>query len=471
MERLSSLDASFLYRESPTNPLHIGAVFILELDSSSDGSQAFEDIRQTLQQRIAILAPLGRKLLEVPLRLGLPFWIQDANFDIDYHLRKLSLPNPVGMTQLWDVVGELMAQPLDRRRPLWEMYFIEGLIGNKVAILAKLHHSATDGVSASELAMKLLDTSNNGSFGNNEVLAEVATTEEEVPSGIKLLLKTASLSNSGSPTWLGAARHFLNIAIAMKLKNHSQLAKSPRLSLTCRTSLNVPISSKRKIATCELALVDLKKIAKHLGGTVNDVVLSICSGALVRYFELLQEELSTGLVALVPISFRDTTSSKLGNHLSVMFVPLRTDVVDPLERMNCIREFTKKEKYRGRLPGFEAVNQITAFTGSVVVNKVLQMTSKFSNSRVLPTFFNLIISHVPGSSQDLYFASRRIETIYPFGPITDGCALNITTFKYKDSINFGIVGDFEALGHMEEFNSYLTDALQELLDLVKDTSE
>ncbi len=469
MERLSSLDASFLYRETPTNPLHLGAVFIVELNSKNP-DQFFEDVKQILLQRIGILAPLGRKLLEVPLQLGLPFWIQDTNFDIDYHLRKISVPRPIEESQLWDVVAEVMAKPLDRRHPLWEMYFIETLKGNRVAISIKLHHAATDGVSASELAMKLLDTSSSGFLDEDKMIDQDVASKEQVPSRLDLVLNELKPTNDNFPTWLGATRHFLNIAIAMKFKNTSQLEKYPRLFQTCRTSLNVPITSKRKIATSKLVLKDLKQLARHLDATVNDIILGICSGALIRYFELIQEPLSTTLVALVPISFRDMGSPSLGNHLSVMFVPLRTDISDPIERINCIREFTKKEKYRGRLPGFEAVNQITAFTGSVVVNKILQMTTKLSKSKLLPTFFNLIISHVPGSSQNLYFAGNRVESIYPFGPITDGCALNITSFKYRDFIHLGIIADFEAVEHMEEFNSYLAQATQELLNLAQDRS-
>jgi diacylglycerol O-acyltransferase len=474
MQQLTGLDAAFLAMETATVYGHVGSICILD-PSTANEPFTLEHVTDVVQSRLHLLPPFRRRLVEVPFGVDQPYWIEDPDFDIEFHVRELALPAPGDDRQLADQAARLHARPLDRRRPLWELYLIHGLQGGRVAIYTKVHHSAIDGVSGNDILTALLDLTPDG----REVEDAPPWKCDPVPGNIRMLA-TSALSLAGQP--LRAAR--LSYGILRSLPSLAKSPARPTLPLIDRllgrdarvmlpsaplrapaTPFNKSITAHRRWAFRDIDLADVKSLKNAAGLTVNDVVMALCTGALRRWLEdhhALPEE---PLVAAVPVSIR-AEGEKLGNRVSTMLAPLPTNVADPSERMQLSHQamLGAKEQH-GALPA-DLLGDVTQFAAPALAGQAARLAARMRLvERINP--FNLIISNVPGPNVPLYYAGAKLLAYYPLSAVADGQGLNITVMSYGGKMFFGLISDRDLVPDLDVLAGYLVDELKILLTAVE----
>ncbi|MBA3654447.1 MAG: wax ester/triacylglycerol synthase family O-acyltransferase [Actinobacteria bacterium] len=461
MQRLTGMDATFLYTETTAAHMHVTGVSIFD-PSSVPGGYQFSKVRDLVENRLQLLPPFRRRLAEIPFGLHHPLWIEDPDFDLDFHIRRAALPAPGGERELAEFAAEVNSRPLDRTRPLWEMYVIEGLENGLIATVTKTHHAAIDGVSGAELTVNLLDLEPEPMVVPPE---DPPWQPDKVPTDLELVgFALASLARQPVAA-VKAARRTAEMAITLRRRNREPGITPPPAPFSApKTSINVSITPHRRVAFSEVSLDDVKMVKNALGGTVNDVVLAICSGALRRYFEERKELPDEPLVAMVPISVRtEDQKGAMGNRVSSMFVNLNSDIDDPVKRLLAIQDGTKDAKDQEKAVSAEALTDWTEFAAPAVAARAFRL---LSNTRILDRarpIFNVTISNVPGPNFPLYSAGARMVAMYPLGPILDGGALNMTCMSYMGSMFFGLNADRDAVPEVDRIAAYLNDALAELV--------
>ncbi|MHB1988553.1 MAG: WS/DGAT/MGAT family O-acyltransferase [Acidimicrobiales bacterium] len=462
MQRLSGLDAMFFYLETPSSHMHVMGVYVID---PGDKEVTFESIRSMVESRLALAVQFRRRLVEVPFKLAHPLWIEDSGFDLDYHVRRAALPAPGGARELEDFVAQVGGLPLDRSRPLWEMHVVEGLAGSRMALVAKMHHAAVDGVSGAEIAATWLDLEADPA---ERVIAD-PWEPEPLPSDVELLaLAMASLV--GHP--LKAVRTAIRmLESALHVSEHnrdSEIDPPPSLFTAPKTSLNQALTPHRRVAFAEGKLEDFKGVKNRFGCTVNDVVLAVCAGALRCYLMEGGELPEDPLVAMVPMSVR--TEAELGvpgNRVSAMLCSLATEVADPVDRLEAITEGMRSAKEQGELVGAATLTDWTEFTFPAVIGRASRLISSTRVfDRVRPAF-NVTISNVPGPSFPLFLAGGQLVGFYPLGPVAEGVGLNITVMSYCGTVYFGLNGCRETIPRMAELPAMLDSSLAELVALAK----
>ncbi|MBW3667611.1 MAG: wax ester/triacylglycerol synthase family O-acyltransferase [Actinobacteria bacterium] len=459
MQRLSGLDATFLYLETPNNHMHVGLTAVFD-PSTVPGGYAFEKVRELVRRRLPLLKPFRRRLVEVPFQIHHPLWIEDPDFDLDYHVRRAALPSPGGDKELAEFAEEFMARPLDRRRPLWEMYVVEGLENGMIATVNKTHHAAIDGVSGAELVVNLLDLQPEPT----PPAVEDDWSPDRVPTDVELIA-FAMTSLARQP--LAAAKSAMRTAemlLNLRRRNREPGVNPPPAPFSApRTSLNTSITPHRRFAYTQVSLDDVKMVKNTLGGTVNDVVLALCSGALRTYLAENGDPVDRSLVAMIPISVRsEDQKGAMGNRVSSMLVSLASDIADPVERLCAITDGTKQAKDQEKAIGADLLTDWTEFAAPAVAARAARL---YSNMRIADRhnpLFNLTISNVPGPNFPLYSAGARMIAMYPMGPIFDGAGLNITVMSYMGNVNFGLVACRETVPRVWDIAHYIGDALEEL---------
>src|SRR5579884_3071594 len=362
MQRLSGLDATFLYVETATNHMHVASTCIFD-PSTVPGGYSFEKVRQLVSERLPLLPPFRRRLAEVPFGLHHPLWIEDPDFDIDYHLRRAALPSPGGPAELAEFSADVNSRQLDRSRPLWEMYVIEGVEGGLIATVTKTHHSAIDGVSGAELTVNLLDLQPEPSPAPPDDWAP-----DRIPSDLELVgYALASLARQPLRA-IKATRRTVEMGLNLRRRNRRPGVKPPPAPFSApRTSFNQNITAHRTMGFAEASLDDVKQVKNALGGTVNDVVLAVCSGALRRYLSDRSELPTKPLIAMVPVSVRaESEKGTMGNRVSSMLVSLATDIADPVERLRVITDSTERAKDQERAISAETLTDWTEFAAPAV---------------------------------------------------------------------------------------------------------
>ena len=483
MRQLTSLDAQFLNVESPTTVGHVGSLVVLDPATAPNGEWTLDSVKGVLEPRLHLAQPFRQRLVQVPLGLGRPYWVDDPHFDIEFHLRELALPSPGSSEQLGEQVARIHARQLDRTRPLWEAYVITGLQGGKVAFYSKIHHAAIDGVSGAEILETIMDIT----VEPREVEPETSSfLPHAAPSSISLvrnglasmalnpieLLRTVPKSLGYLDELPGAANvpgaHLLSATAGLvgRALGQSTPDVERRALVAPRTPLNGQITSHRRFAYGSVSLDEVKLVKNHFDMTVNDVVMALTATALRRWL-LDHDALPTvPLVAAVPVSIRaDDQRGENGNQVSVMMAELPTHIASAEERLRFMREAMQDAKRH-----FEAVPATLLQDLAQVIPTALSGLAArafFKLATVPGVLFNLFVSNVPGPQLPLYIAGARVEGIYPVSAITDMTGgLNITLFSYNGALDFGLIACREMLPDVWNLINYLQDAMDEMVALV-----
>ena len=468
MQQLSGLDAGFLALESPTMFGHVGSICVLE--ARRDSPLTLDRLTRAVVERLPLVPPFRRRLVEVPLGLDQPYWIEDPDFDVEFHVRELALPSPGSDRQLAEQAARLHARPLDRRRPLWELYLISGLDADRVAIYAKVHHAAIDGVSGNEILAALLDLSPQ----DRELPAE-QWSGESPPSTAELLTRSA-VSWARQPLRAGRLAYGLLSSVPAVWRSPGR----PRLPLLDRdpqallgrpplrapkTPFNAPITPHRRYAFCALPLAEVKAVKSAAGVTVNDVVMALSTGALRSWLRSHQALPAAPLVAAVPMSVRTAAEvGSAGNRISGLIAALPTHLPDPMDRLRAVHEAMRAAKEQhGALPA-DLLSDVTQFAVPALAGQAARLNERLRLlERANP--FNLFISNVPGPHLELYFAGAKLLAYYPLSAIADGQGLNITVVSYLDQMFFGVIACRELVPDVEAITGYLRDELTLLTTL------
>ncbi len=463
MRQLTSLDVQFLAIEDGRNLGHVSGLSIFDPSTTPDGDLSADRMCQIITERLHLLEPFTWKLVEVPLGFDLPYWIEDPAFDVEYHVRELGLPPPGDARQLADQVARIHARPLDRAHPLWELYVIHGLEHGRVATFTKMHHAAIDGMSGAEILGVLLDPSPDG---RDLPPAPDATRPEPQPGQMQMLGRgLAGLPRQPLRTARAVPQtiaHLDAIPGVQDIPGASALARTtrrlarigrpgrdggilePPRSRAPRTVLNGPISSHRRVAFDTLSLTDVKAIKNASGATVNDVIVTICAGALRRWLQTQSELPDEPLVAMIPVSVRTAEQfGTYGNRVSTMAVGIPTHLDDPLERLTFAHETLRGAKEHHRAVPASLLQDATQFIPPAIVGRASRVTLRMSARPAMAPLFNVVISNVPGSPTPLYCGGAQLLANYPVSAVTDGMLLNITVLSYEDRLDFAVVADRE----------------------------
>ena len=486
MRQLTSLDAQFLAMETPSMWGHVSGLAIMDPSSRPSGQLTVDDLCKMVSQRLHLLPPFRWRLVWVPFGLDHPYWIEDPNFDIDFHIRESAIPPPGDDHQLAETVSRIVSRPLDRRHPLWELYLIHGLKDGQVAMLTKIHHAAVDGVSGQEITSILLDQTPEGREippppkrepgerkpGQIEMLARGALGAPRQPLRALRTLPTVVPNIGGLPgvdtvpgvPTLGRAASRVRRLVSGS--RDGEVLERPRTPVP-RTRFNGRLSPHRRFSFGQLPLDRIKAVKNELGITVNDVVVALCASGL-RTWLLDRDELPDDpLVAMVPVSVRTQEQmGTFGNRVSAMFVPIPTDVEDPRDRLMRAHEILMGAKDRHKALPATLLQDATQFVPPAVFARATRVVTQLAAMPRMRPALNLVISNVPGPREPLYCAGATMTANYPVSVIAEGVGLNITCMSYLDHVDFGIVVDREQVEDAWPLMDALRDALAEFDEVI-----
>ena len=449
-KKLSIMDSGWLMMETRETPMHVGGLALFAIPEEAPADY-MESIYRYLVDVEGICRPFNQKIQShLPLRMDAG-WVEDTSFDIDYHVRHSALPRPGRVRELLALVSRLHAQRLDPSRPLWESYLIEGLEGNRFALYTKMHHSMVDGVAGMYLMQSRLATS--------------AQDRLPVPWSGKWETERKPRKSSGAPAVSGVSG--MKNTVNNLRRGSGQLVdllRQPRdgnvktIYRAPKTQLNRRVTGARRFAAQSWSLPRIKAAAKQHGGTVNDIFLAMCGGALRRYL-LSQDSLPDDpLVAQVPVALRSADqAADGGNAITTVQVSLGTHIDDPQARLDAIQDSMKGVK--SRLGDMQKA-EIDVYT--LLTNVPLSLGQVTGLSGRVSPMFNLVISNVPGPKETLYLNGAEMLATYPVSLVLHGYALNITVVSYKDSLEFGVIGCRDTLPHIQRFLDYFEASLAEL---------
>jgi diacylglycerol O-acyltransferase / wax synthase len=455
--RLTGLDASFLHMENGGAHMHVAGLMLFDGEPPP-----YERLLEMTESRLHVVPRYRQKLAFVPFGQGRPRWVDDPHLNLRYHIRRTSLPRPGTEAQLRSLAGRVFSQPLDRDKPLWEMWLVEGVEdgpdGPRFAMLSKTHHALVDGISGVDIVSVLFDATPDPPEPPDrpprwmprpepsqaqllgEALLERATVPAEAARSLRALFRAPrnvvrgageSLVGVGAMAWAG-------------------LRPPPR------SPYNTAIGPHRRYAWVRASLDDLKAIKNSLGGTVNDVVLASVAGALGRHMTRRGAKLPETLRALVPVSVRsDDERGALGNRVAAMMAPLPVGEKDPRQRLAVIAAAMQGIKRSGQAVGAQVLTELSGFAPPTLMAQ---------GSRLVSTerFFNLVVTNVPGPQFPLYLMGRELREINPMVPLAKGQALGIAIMSYNGRMNFGLLGDWDAMGDLDAFAADLEASLEEL---------
>src|SRR5215217_4084080 len=452
-DRLSSIDASFLAQEKQSSHMHVGALVTFDGPAPSR-----EELRGHLEGRLGRVPRYRQKLAFPPLEAGRPFWVDDPNFNLDYHVRHTALPKPGSDDQLRELAGRIFSQRLDRSKPLWEVWIVHGLEGGRFALISKTHHALVDGVAGVDIATVLFDLSP----VPDEPEADGWRPEPEpsdvdlIAEGVKGLVRTP-FGLAGRA--LGAVQH-PGEAIERVREAAEGLGEVVWAGMNPAPSvpLNVEIGPHRRVRWTQSRLSDFKEVKNGLGGTVNDAVLAVVAGALRRW--LHDRGVRTDgveLRALVPVSIRgEDERGALGNRIAAMRGPLPVYVDDPVERLRVVQHGMGELKGSKQALGAEVISGLQGFAPPTL----LAQASRLNFSTRL---FNLIVTNVPGPQFPLYLLGREMQEIVPIAFLPEHHALAVAIISYNGKVDFGLLADYDAMPDIDAFAAHLEESLAELL--------
>jgi diacylglycerol O-acyltransferase / wax synthase len=480
MDHLSGLDATFLYLETPEQPMHVGGLNIFELPVNYKGD-FLEDLRTHISARMHLAAVFRRKLVNMPFELANPIWVADEDVDLEYHIRSTVLPKPGSRAQLDKLVGRLHSSLLDRSRPLWEFYVIEGLqtpadalAGTlQIAFYSKVHHAAVDGAAGVAMANAIMDISaipravrpaseRRAIASDNFGIAELAV------AGIKNTARQSAILAKNLPSLARAAYSMLrppkSEEPALGLAGLELVDSPPKNRwFAPKTPINISITNQRIYSSLSFQLSFIKHIAKSNGVTLNDVVMAICAGALRHYLADLNCVPDQSLLAAVPVSLREAGNTEMNTQASMLRISLATTVADPKARLLAINQASKSAKSASA-----SMNSVmpTDFPSLGVPWILSGMAALFGRSKLannMAPLANLVISNVPGPNVALYMAGAKMLTYFPVSIVTHSLALNVTVQSYNGSLDFGLIACRKAIPDLPELAKYMQKTFAEML--------
>jgi diacylglycerol O-acyltransferase / wax synthase len=453
-DRLSGLDSSFVHLERDAAHMHVAGCAVF-----NGKAPAYDELLDAISSRLHLVPRYRQRLAFVPFQQGRPVWVDDPHFNITYHVRHTALPKPGDDDELKRLAGRAFSQALDRTRPLWELWLVEGLAGDRFALLSKTHHALVDGVSGVDIATVLFDSSPDrvpiappehewiprplptGVQLLADALLERATVPGEIVRGIRHALRgprqianrvSEALAGVGAMTWAG----------------FQAAPPSP---------FNVRIGPHRRFTWFRGDLAHFKVIKNVFGGTVNDVVLAVVTGALGRYMRLHGHRTAdVELKAMVPVSVRaDVERGALGNQVAAMWVPLPVGLTDPVQRLRTISAAMTGIKESGQAVGAQVLTGLAGFAPPTIMAQAARLQAR-------QRLFNLVVTNVPGPQMPLYVLGRELEALYPKVPLAENTALGIAIMSYNGQLNFGLIADYDALSDVETLADELRSSIEEL---------
>ena len=468
-DRLTPLDASFLHLEDHNQPMHVGAVMIFEGEAP-----AYDDFVEHVGDRLGLVPRYRQRLATVPLGQGRPKWTDDDDFDLRFHVRSTAIPRPGTEEELKTLAARLFAANLNRERPLWEMWLIEGLEGGRFAVLSKTHHALVDGISGMDVLSVLFAPDDDSQAGVvdqwspqpapgglqmlTEALVERVTSPRELIRPVRALLRRPRQ----------AAEKAYEYAVGAGALAWAGLSPAPRTPYNARL-----VGHNRRFTWVRGSLADVKAIKGELGGTVNDVILTVVARTLRRHMEQRGEDIE-GLTikAFVPVSMRteeERGSETVGNRVGGIIVPLPIGCPQPQQCLRQISEAMGGLKKSGQPVGAQALTELTGFAPPNLINQAVRLP-------IPQRFVNMVVTNVPGPQIELDMGGRKLLDIFPLVPIANNMNLGIAIVSYNGTIDFGLVGDFEAMHDLDDLGQLVTAALAELaeaagVELQADTAE
>ena len=454
-DRLTGLDTSFLHLERDAAHMHVAGCMVFYGDPPT-----YDELVGEIVSRLHLVPRYRQRLAFVPLNQGRPVWVDDPHFNVRFHVRHTALPHPGGEQQLRRLAGRVFSQALDRSRPLWELWLVEGLSDDRFAVLSKTHHALVDGISGVDIITVLFDSwpdpmpvsapehewvarplpSNAQLLA--DALLERATVPAEITRGVKATLR-------GPRAVAGRVGQAVGGVAAMA---HAGLQLAPP------SRFNVRIGPHRRFTWVRGDLSQFKAVKNALGGTVNDVVLAAVSGALGRYL-MLHGEPTEDLVlrAMVPVSVRaDVERGALGNRVAAMWAPLPVGITDPVQRLLTISEAMDGLKESGQAVGAQVLTELTGFAPPTIMAQAARLQAR-------QRLFNLVVTNVPGPQHPLYMLGRELQAAYPMVPLAENQALGIAIMSYNGQLNFGLNADYDALSDLEALADELRASIDELV--------
>ncbi len=462
MERLSGLDAGFLYMETPTLLMHTLKVAVVEPPRDEEG-YSFDRFVRTLGERLHTLPPFRRRIMEVPGRIAHPVWIEDPDFDLSRHVRRTTVAAPGGPREMDDAIATIASTPLDRSRPLWELWALEGLAHDRFAAVTKIHHAAADGVAASALLANVMAT-------------DLADTDpppgarnwkpEPIPSRWRLVRD--AIADQLANLWRLPAlisRTWRSVGQVLRRRRETSLSPPLPIKDTPDTAFNASLTARRSFATSSISLDDVKTVKTRVGVTVNDVLLGIVAESLRRYLSKRHALPVRSLVAGIPVSTDrpDDVARLGGNRVSNLFTSLRTDIDDPVERLGAIHAVTAEAKVVQNMLGATMMQEWVEYTPP---GPFAWFMGRYSAHRLADRHhppINLVVSNVPGPPDALYIAGADLCEIYSVGPILEGIGLNITVWSYAQRMYVSALSCPDTMPDLHEVTDAIPHALADLL--------
>jgi WS/DGAT/MGAT family acyltransferase len=454
-DRLTGLDSSFLHVERDAVHMHVAACAIFEGDPPT-----YQELIDAIQSRLHLVPRYRQRLAFVPFGQGRPVWVDDPHFNVAYHVRHTALPAPGAEQQLMRMTGRVFSQALDRSRPLWEVWLVEGLTGGRFALLSKTHHALVDGISGVDIMTVLFDSAPEpvpAAAPEHEwaarplpssaqlladALLDRATVPGEMVRGVRALLR-------GPRAVAGQAARSVGALGELTL---SGLKPAPP------SLFNVNIGPHRRFTWVRGDLGQLKAVKDALGGTVNDVVLTVVAGALGKYMRLHGEATDdVELRAMVPVSVRaDVERGALGNRVAAMWAPLPVGIDDPVQRLHTVSAEMQKVKASGQAVGAQVLTQLSGFAPTTILSQAARLQTR-------QRLFNLVVTNVPGPQFALYLLGRKLESIFPMVPLAQNTALGIAIMSYDGELNFGLAGDYDAMSDLDVLADELQASIAEIV--------
>lgn len=465
MERLSGLDATFLYLEDSSQAMNVACMLVVD-PSTVPGGYSFEAMREEMAHRVVMNPTLRRKLADSLANLDHPVWVEDDDFRIERHVHRMAIPSPGGIEEASQMCSYLIGQMLDRKKPLWDLWVLEGMADGRLTLLLRMHHASFDGATVAD------------------VIADLAKLS---PDPVELDVEAAAVTTGGGGRIEMARSGAINVLLHRPLAAMKLIPKTlpvpfswairvrdgegmPAPFNAPRTRFNAPLTPRRSIAVSQLPLDDVKRVKDHFGVTLNDVVLAITAGALRAYLDKHGELPDQDLVGLVPVSVRHVDEKALiekgTNKVTGMFTELPTNIPDPVDRLRMAGELAGRAKtHHQDIDG----NVLRAFAEFAPGNTLATLMRIYADRRLSvlhPPVFNAVVSNVMGPQQRFYFLGANVEAIFPLAPIFHGLGLNITVFSAAGWLNVGVLTCPDLTPDTWDLVDYYRSGLEELMAVV-----